>query len=180
MRGFVVWLTGLSGAGKTTICSGLNERAAALAAPRVFALDGDMLRRGLCSDLGFTAEDRKENVRRVAHLAALLADHGFAVTAALISPYRVDREQAREIIGPERFRLVWVRATLEVCEARDPKGLYKRARSGEIPRFTGVSDPYEEPIDADLVVDTEHHRAHESVEEVWALMEAGIAPLQRP
>lgn len=171
MSGFVIWLTGLSGAGKTTICRGVNELASAHATRRAVALDGDQLRRGLNSDLGFTADDRRENVRRTAHVAALLADTGFVAVTALISPYRADREQARSIVGPERFRLVWVKAPLEVCEARDPKGLYRRARSGEILRFTGVSDPYEEPEGADLVVNTAELSTAESIEAVWRLLE---------
>jgi len=171
MSGLVIWLTGLSGSGKTTICCGVNELASGHAARRAVALDGDQLRRGLCSDLGFTAEDRRENVRRTAHVAALLADTGFAVIAALISPYRVDRDDARAIIGADRFRLVWVRAPLDVCEARDPKGLYRRARAGEIPRFTGISDPYEEPENADLVVNTAELSPGESVDHVWKLLQ---------
>jgi adenylyl-sulfate kinase len=171
MSGYVLWLTGLSGAGKTTICSGLQQRALRQFTYRAVALDGDALRRGICSDLGFTPADRRENVRRVAHLGALLADGGLAVTVGLISPYRADREQARAIIGAERFRLIYVKAPLAVCEQRDPKGLYRRARRGEVADFTGIDAPYEEPHDADLVVDTVELNERQSVDLVWAYVE---------
>jgi adenylyl-sulfate kinase len=162
-----LWLTGLCGAGKTTICAGIQARANREFASRAVALDGEALRRGVCSDLGFSPEDRREHLRRVAHLGALLADANLAVTVALISPYRADRERARSIIGASRFRLVWVKAPLSVCEERDTQGLYRRARRGEIADFTGVSAPYEEPDDADLIVDTAALDVDKSVELVW-------------
>jgi adenylyl-sulfate kinase len=165
--GYVVWLTGLCGAGKTTICSGIQARAGREFGSRAVALDGEALRRGVCSDLGFSPGDRREHLRRVSHLGALLADANLAVTVALISPYHADRERARSIIGAARFRLVWVKAPLSLCEERDTQGLYRRARRGEIADFTGVSAPYEEPDDADLVVDTAKLSAEESVAMVW-------------
>jgi len=154
-RGAVVWLTGLSGAGKSTlaraVCRDLFDRGV-----QATVLDGDNLRHGLCADLGFSAEDRAENIRRAAHVAALLAESGQVVLTAFISPYRADRDAARAVA--ERaglaFAEVFVDAALEVCEARDPKGLYAKARAGEIRGFTGIDDPYEPPAAADLTLDT--------------------------
>ncbi|KLU24858.1 adenylylsulfate kinase [Caballeronia mineralivorans PML1(12)] len=150
--GLVLWLTGLPGAGKTTLS---DQLALALTARgfRVKVLDGDVLRRGLNRDLGFSARDRHENVRRVGEVAALFADAGLITIVALISPLATMREQVRVAIG-ERFREVYVRASLDICEARDPKGLYQKARRGELTEFTGISAPYEPPVHADLVVDT--------------------------
>jgi adenylyl-sulfate kinase len=143
-RPFTVWLTGLSGAGKTTIARALDNRLVA-EGRAVFGLDGDDLRRGLCRDLGFSPDDRRENIRRAAEVARLMNQTGLIVIAAFISPYREDRENARAVIGLERFLEVFVDAPLEVCAARDVKGLYKRAMAGEIADFTGVSAPYEPP-----------------------------------
>lgn len=152
-RASVIWLTGLSGSGKSTIAEGLRARLATL--PNgVTVLDGDLLRRGLCSDLGFSPRDRKENVRRAACVAALLADAGVTVIVALISPFREGRESARQIVGGERFFEVYVDASLDECEARDAKGLYARARRGEISDFTGISSPYEPPLSPDLSIAT--------------------------
>ncbi len=149
----VVWLTGLSGAGKSTIAHKLElylfEKGI-----RVYVLDGDNVRHGLNKDLGFSMEDRKENIRRIAHVAALFVDAGILTICAIISPYKVDREMAREIIGKDKFLEVYVKCPLKVCEDRDPKGLYKKARSGLIKGFTGIDDPYEEPKNPDLVLDT--------------------------
>ena len=116
-------------------------------------LDGDNLRTGINRDLGFTPEDRVENIRRTAEVAALMADAGLVVIVSLISPYRQDRQQARDIVGSHRFREVFVSTALDVCEQRDPKGLYSKARKGEIPNFTGVNAPYEEPVAPDLTLD---------------------------
>ncbi len=151
--GGVLWLTGLSGSGKTTLARAAEERL--LDRGRLTTvLDGDTLRTGLNRDLGFSPEDRAENIRRFAEVARLLADVGALVLVSAISPYEADRAQARAVIGPERFRLIHVAAPLEVCRARDPKGLYARAERGELPGFTGVSAPYEEPPEADLRLDT--------------------------
>jgi adenylyl-sulfate kinase len=151
--GGVVWLTGLSGAGKSTLATALSAVLAARGM-RATLLDGDVLRRGLNRDLGFSERDRHENVRRVSETAALLADAGLIAIVALISPTAAMRAQARVIIG-DRFCEVYVKASLETCEARDPKGLYKKARRGELAGFTGLSAPYEAPQCADWVADTE-------------------------
>jgi bifunctional enzyme CysN/CysC len=151
-RGGVVWLTGLSGAGKSTIAMGVEKELFRLGY-QVYVLDGDNVRRGLNRDLGFSAEDRVENIRRVGEMAALFADAGLIAVTSFISPYQSDRDLARDVAGDD-FREVYIRADLATCERRDPKGLYKKARAGAIRDFTGVSAPYEEPITPDLVIDT--------------------------
>lgn len=142
--GRVLWFTGLSGAGKTTLATSVYGALQAQGTPCCL-LDGDTLRAGLCSDLTFTPRDRRENIRRVAEIAKLLANLNFIVLVALISPRRDDRERARSIIGKQRFLEIFVDTPLEECARRDPKGLYKKAFSGEIPYFTGISDVYEAP-----------------------------------
>jgi adenylylsulfate kinase len=149
----VVWLCGLSASGKTTIANSLEKRLFEMG-NRTYVLDGDILRLGLNSGLGFSATDRLENVRRVAQVAKLMADAGLIVIVSLITPYEEQRKMIREILKGERLLEVFVKCDLETCEQRDPKGLYKKARAGEIPHFTGISDPFEEPLNADLVVDT--------------------------
>ena len=153
-RGAIVWLTGLSGAGKSTLAMALERRLFDRGL-NAYTLDGDNLRGGLNADLGFTPEDRRENIRRVGEVAALFADAGFVCITAFISPYRDDRETARTAAGDRSFLEVFVKADLATCEARDPKGLYRRARAGELAAFTGVGSPYETPDAADLVIDTE-------------------------
>jgi bifunctional enzyme CysN/CysC len=152
-RGGVLWFTGLSGAGKSTLALAL-ERELFAKGYQVYVLDGDNVRTGLCADLGFGPEARAENIRRVGEVAALFADAGFLVLSSFISPYRSDRERARKA-APEAFHEIYVKASLEACEERDPKGLYRRARAGEIAEFTGISSPYEAPESADLVVPTD-------------------------
>lgn len=147
-----MWFTGLSGAGKSSLAVGL-ERVLFDRGMRVFVLDGDNLRHGLNGDLGFSDAARSENIRRVTEVAAAFAAAGNIVITAFISPFRADRENARRVIGGH-FHEVFIDAALEVCEARDPKGLYARARTGEIAEFTGVSSPYERPKAADITVDT--------------------------
>lgn len=152
-RGAVVWLTGLSGAGKSTIADALADALRAEGRD-VSIVDGDELRRS-SAHLGFDAASREANIRRAAEIARDQARDGAIVIAALIAPFERSRHEAREIVtGTASFLLVWVRTPLEVAEARDPKGLYARARAGEIPEFTGIDSPYEEPTDADLVIDT--------------------------
>lgn len=151
-RGAVLWLTGLSGAGKSTIAIEVEKRLFE-AGYQVYVLDGDNVRHGLNSNLGFSPEDRAENIRRVGEVGALFAGAGFIAITAFISPYRSDRDRARVAL-PDGFHEVYVKADLAVCESRDPKGLYKKARAGEIPEFTGISAPYEAPLAPELTVDT--------------------------
>ena len=152
-RGALVWLTGLSGAGKSTIALAL-ERQLHDRGIHSYLLDGDDLRQGLNSDLGFMPENRVENIRRAGEVARLMVDAGLVVLAAFISPYRADRQMVRERFARGDFLEVFVDTPLAVCEQRDPKGLYVRARSGEVPNFTGVSAPYEEPQAPELRIDT--------------------------
>jgi adenylyl-sulfate kinase len=158
--GAVVWLTGLSASGKTTVAGEL-ERALFDRHVDAFVLDGDNIRQGLSRDLGFSADDRRENIRRIAEVARLFAEAGLVAVTAFISPYAADRDHARRIVeGPTAtgglpFLEVYVDAPLSVCEARDPNGLYKKARSGSITHFTGVTDPYEPPARPDVVLHTD-------------------------
>ena len=157
-RAVTVWLTGLPGAGKSSTAHEL-ERRLMERGHHVYVLDGDNLRFGLNRDLGFSAPERKENVRRIAEVARLFNDAGTIAIAALIAPFRADRDDARTIIGADRFCEVYVATPLEVCELRDPKGLYRKARAGQIVNFTGISSPYEAPQSPFLVLDaTEHSR----------------------
>lgn len=168
--GRTVWLTGLSGSGKSTIAKAL-EKALLERGCLAFILDGDNLRHGLNRDLGFSAHDRSENIRRVAEVARLMNQAGVIVITSFISPYRSDREQAREIIGGETFLEIFVNTPIEICEERDPKGLYKKARAGEIPQFTGITDPYEEPMEPDLVLLSHEQTVEECVEKILARLD---------
>ncbi|HLW34343.1 MAG TPA: adenylyl-sulfate kinase [Chthoniobacterales bacterium] len=176
-RGAVVWFTGLSGAGKSTIAQAL-ERELFGRGMHTYVLDGDNIRHGLNSNLGFSPEDRVENIRRVSEVAKLMADSGVVAITAFISPYRMDRRRAREIAleGNAEFVEVFVDAPLEVCEARDPKSLYKKARAGEIRQFTGIDAPYEPPEDAEIVVRTDRQTVNESV----AVILEGLLPRLSP
>jgi len=160
--GYVVWLTGLSGSGKSTISTEL-ERELFNLNKHVYVLDGDNIRHGLNSDLGFSPEDRRENIRRIGEVAKLFADAGTICITAFISPYREDREVVRKMIPAGRFVEVYVNAPVEVCEERDPKGLYAKARAGDIKNFTGVSAPYEHPLTPEIELHTDHASVHESV-----------------
>lgn len=151
--GAVVWFTGLSGAGKSTLAHRVEAHLHSLGC-RTYVFDGDNVRHGLCSDLGFSPADRHENIRRIAEMARLFADAGIIALTAFISPYRVDRESARERIGATDFIEVYCDCPIAVCESRDCKGIYRRARAGQIGEFTGVSAPYEAPTHADLVLRT--------------------------
>ncbi|WKX27282.1 adenylyl-sulfate kinase [Tatumella ptyseos] len=153
-RGAVVWFTGLSGSGKSTL-SGAVEQALHQLGISTFLLDGDNVRQGLCRDLGFSDSDRKENIRRISEVAKLMADAGLIVLTAFISPHRSERQLARELIGEERFIEIFVDTSPETCEARDPKGLYRKARAGEIKDFTGIGSGYEAPLSPELRVDGE-------------------------
>ena len=163
----VLWFTGLSGAGKSTLAMALEQRLFD-EGYQVYVLDGDNVRTGLNANLGFSPEDRAENIRRVGEVAALLSDAGLIVITAFISPYRADRDRAREA-GGDAFREIYIKADVETCESRDPKGLYKRARAGEITDFTGISAPYEEPANPELVIDTSNGDVDSCVDDWWLM-----------
>jgi adenylylsulfate kinase len=167
--GFVLWLTGLSGAGKSTVAAKLAP-ALAERGHRVELLDGDEVRTNLCQGLGFSRQDRDTNIARIGYVANKLAKHGVAVLVAAISPYRAARDQVRASV--DRFVEVYVAAPLATCAERDVKGLYAKALAGEIPHFTGVSDPYESPLDPELVLHTEIESVDDSVHQVLAWLEA--------
>ena len=172
-QGAVIWLTGLSGSGKSTLAVEL-EKELFNRDFQVYVLDGDNVRHGLNANLGFSPEDRSENIRRVGEVAALFSRAGFIAISAFISPYRSDRERARAAAGAG-FHEIYLNADLSVCEGRDPKGLYKRARAGEIPDFTGISAPYETPEAADFVVDTGRLNVKECVDLMVAYVEKATA-----
>lgn len=169
------WLTGLSGAGKSTLSYAL-ERELLKHGHACYVLDGDNVRHGLNRDLGFSAEDRGENIRRVAEVARLMNDAGLIVITSFISPFRADRAMAKEIIEAHRFREVYVSTPLAVCEARDPKGLYKKARDGQLQNFTGISSPYEMPESADLTIDTSNDGLEASLQKMMQLISNPPAP----
>jgi len=169
-RAACLWFTGLSGSGKSTLARAVEARLVERGVA-AYVLDGDNVRLGLNRDLGFAPEDRAENIRRIGEVANLFVDAGMLVLTAFISPYRADRAQARAAVGGA-FVEVHVAASLEVCEARDPKGLYRRARAGEIPQFTGISAPYEAPEDPEIRVDTGAMSLDEAVDVVVAALEA--------
>jgi len=168
-KGFTLWFTGLSGAGKTTI-SHIVETSLRDRGSRVELLDGDVVRENLSKGLGFSKEDRDTNIRRIAFVADLLSRNGVPVITAAISPYREIRDEARELMG-DRFIEVFVKASVEVCAERDVKGLYEKAFKGEIKEFTGVSDPYEPPLNPELTLDTEHQSPEESANAILSLLE---------
>jgi len=170
-----VWLTGLSAAGKSTLASELEKRLIDARRP-CYMLDGDNIRAGISRDLGFGPEDRHENIRRIAEVASLMNDAGIIAITAFISPYRADRAMAREVVGAERFIEVHVAAPLEVCERRDPKGLYAKARRGEILDFTGVSAPYEPPESPDLALETAQASVEQCVLQLFDAVMAKIRP----
>ncbi len=172
----VLWFTGLSGSGKSTVAKALEQRLFALGV-RTFSLDGDNVRHGLNSDLGFGAAARTENIRRVAEVARLAFEHGNIVLCTFISPYAADREAARALAPEGSFWELFVKCDVEICKERDPKGLYAQAESGEIPNFTGVSAPYEEPVQPEMVLETDQHSADELAQQIMeALVQAGIVP----
>ena len=149
----VLWLTGMSGSGKSTIAAEV-ERALMERAVHSYVLDGDNIRHGLNSDLGFSDDDRTENIRRIGEVTKLFADAGMVVITAFISPFREDRDRVRSLMGPGKFFEIFAMCSLELCEERDPKGLYAKARAGKISDFTGIDSPYEEPLAPELVLDT--------------------------
>lgn len=164
-KGAILWLTGLSGSGKSTVARRLEQKLLE-AGHRTYVLDGDNVRFGLNKDLGFSPADRTENIRRIGEVAKLFADAAMLVLTAFISPYRADRDAVREIMGNDGFIEVHVDCSLEVCEQRDPKGLYKKARAGEIPQFTGISAPYEAPLKPEVVIHTDTQTLDESCDAI--------------
>jgi adenylylsulfate kinase len=169
-RGVTIWLTGLSGSGKSTIAVAA-EKALVQSGRLAYVLDGDNIRHGLNSNLGFSPDDRTENIRRIGEVSKLFTDSGVICFASFISPYRQDRDAVRAIMEPGDFIEVYVAADVETCEARDVKGLYAKARSGEIPEFTGISAPYEAPEKPELVLDTAVQSIEESVTELMAYLD---------
>jgi adenylylsulfate kinase len=178
-KGAVIWLTGLSGSGKSTIAYTL-EHALVRRGYLCYVLDGDNIRHGLNKNLGFSAEDREENIRRLGEVGKLFVDAGLITITAFISPYRKDRDTARRTVGTDSFFEIFCYAPLEVCEQRDPKGLYKKARAGEIKGFTGIDDPYEPPENPEMVLDTSKVTPQEAVVALCEMLEGAgkIPPLR--
>jgi len=168
-KSVILWFTGLSGAGKSSLAHAIEEQLHQLGC-RTYVLDGDNVRHGLCGDLGFSVEDRVENIRRIGEVAKLMLESGVIAMTAFISPFRSEREAARKLVPHGEFIEIYCRADLEVCESRDVKGLYRRARAGEISDFTGISSPYEEPTKPELMVDTGARPIEECVEQVLGLL----------
>ena len=161
----VIWFKGLSGSGKSTVSVAL-EKALFNEGKQTYRLDGDNVRHGLNKNLGFSPEDRTENIRRIGEVAKLMVDAGSITVTAFISPYKQDRDNVRAILEDDEFIEVYTKCSVEECENRDPKGLYKKARSGEIPEFTGISAPYEAPDHPEIILDTEHESINQSVDRV--------------
>ncbi|HGG59893.1 MAG TPA: adenylyl-sulfate kinase [Gammaproteobacteria bacterium] len=175
-RSAILWFTGLSGSGKSTLAHAVEEHLHQLGC-RTFVFDGDNVRHGLCSDLGFSDKDRQENIRRIGEMSKLFIESGVIALTAFISPFRKDRQQVRSLVAPEDFIEIYCRAPLHVCEKRDVKGLYRRARAGEIKDFTGITSPYEEPENAELVVDTGSEPLEACIEQVLGFLEErGVVP----
>ncbi len=170
-KGVILWYTGLSGSGKSTLANRVEqiffERGI-----RTYILDGDNIRHGLNKDLGFSPQDREENIRRIGQVAHLFAQAGVIVMTAFISPYKKDRDQVRALAPQGEFIEIYVKCSLEACESRDTKGLYKKARAGQIPEFTGISAPYEEPEKPELVVETDKENLEQSAAKVIAYLES--------
>lgn len=166
----VIWFTGLSGSGKSTISVEL-EKALYEKGIRSYRLDGDNIRHGLNKNLGFSDEDRTENIRRIGEVSKLMVDAGLFTLTAFISPFRADRDEVRQLVENGEFIEVYVKASVETCEERDPKGLYKKARAGEIKDFTGIDSPYEEPADPEIVLDTNISSVEEAVRQLLEYLE---------
>ncbi len=174
----ILWFTGLSGAGKSTLAHAVEDVLHQMAC-RTYVCDGDNVRHGLNGDLGFSDADRVENIRRIGEVAKLMMEAGVITLTAFISPFRSDRERARSIVDEGDFVEIYCRCSLQTCEARDVKGLYKKARAGEIPEFTGISSPYEEPDNPELVLDTDRHSVEEcALQVVDYLRRRGILPAE--
>ena len=172
-KSVVVWFTGLSGSGKSTLSHSVEEKLHNLGC-RTFVLDGDNVRHGLSSNLSFNNDDRKENVRRIGEVAKLMMDAGVITMTAFISPFREDRDLVRKLLPQDDFIEIYCKASLETCESRDIKGLYKRARAGEIKNYTGIDSPYEAPNNPELIIDTEHESLEESVSKVIDFLKVKI------
>lgn len=165
-QSFVLWFTGLSGSGKSTLAHAVEERLHQMQC-RTFVFDGDNVRHGLCSDLGFGEEDRKENIRRIGEMTRLFVEAGVVAMTAFISPFREERQRVRSLFAPGEFIEVYCDCSLEVCEERDVKGLYAKARAGEIPNYTGISSPYEAPESPEIRVRTDQENLEQSIEHVF-------------
>jgi len=165
-QSFLLFFTGLSGSGKSTIASALEKK---LYQNKIHtcSLDGDNIRKGICADLAFSSEDRKENIRRIAHISKLFIDAGVVVLASFIAPFQEDRMKVKEVVGDDNYLEIFINTPLEECERRDVKGLYKKARKGEIKNFTGISSPYEEPKNSFLKIDTLHYSLEEAVDFIY-------------
>ncbi|WP_112182155.1 MULTISPECIES: adenylyl-sulfate kinase [Paraliobacillus] len=161
----VLWFTGLSGSGKSTVSVDLEKKLFEHGV-HTYRLDGDNIRHGLNNNLGFSAQDRKENIRRIGEVSKLMVDAGLLTLSAFISPYREDRDHVRSLLASEEFVEIYVKCSLESCEERDPKGLYKKARAGEIKGFTGIDDPYEEPLNPEVIIETDKQSVDESVKKI--------------
>ncbi|MCS7279176.1 MAG: adenylyl-sulfate kinase [Thermodesulfobacteriaceae bacterium] len=168
-KSLAIWFTGLPSSGKSTIAHAV-EKALYKLRVRTYTLEGDNVRHGLCADLGFSTQDRKENLRRIAEMVKLFIDAGIVTLCAFVSPYEEDRERIKKHLGEENFVLIYCRCPVEVCEARDPKGMYAKAKRGEIKEYTGVSAPYEEPLKPNLILDTNLLSVKECVEKVLTLV----------
>jgi adenylylsulfate kinase len=164
-KGVLLWFTGLSASGKSTVANEVVHRLHEMG-KLTYVLDGDNIRHGLNKNLGFSPEDREENIRRISEVGNLFADAGLITTTAFISPYRKDRDFARQLLGDGRFIEIFVKASIETCEKRDPKGLYQKAKKGEIKEFTGISAPYEEPLKPEIILDADTLTIEEEVEMV--------------
>ncbi|QLY80116.1 adenylyl-sulfate kinase [Clostridium intestinale] len=171
-KGAVLWFTGLSGSGKSTVASSLEKRLHDMG-KLTYTLDGDNVRHGLNSDLGFSDEDRIENIRRIGEISKLFVDAGMITIATFVSPFREDRQKVRELLGKD-FVEIYIDCPIEVCEKRDPKGIYKKARAGEIKHFTGIDSPYESPINPEIVVSTHLNTLDECVDKLIAYLEEGL------
>ena len=178
-RGAALWFTGLSGSGKSTLAHAVEERLYSMGC-RTYVFDGDNVRHGLCADLSFSKEDRTENIRRIGEMVKLFVDAGLIALTAFISPFRADRQRVRDLLAPGDFIEIYCKCSLDVCEQRDVKGHYRKARAGEIKEFTGISSPYEEPERPDLVIDTANENLEACVDKVVAfLKEKGIVQVDK-